>query len=95
MDDYSGKRVMVAEDNKLIRNKMEEKLQKANLKFDSFENGKIALDKFKENKYYYLLITDIEIPEMRGTELAKEVKEISDISYWCSLVLLMIKLKEK
>ena len=70
---YKDIKVLVAEDNKLIRKKMEEKLSNGGITYEAYENGKIALDNF--NDEYDLLITDIEMPEMDGIELSKKIKE--------------------
>ncbi|MGM0379175.1 MAG: chemotaxis protein CheV [Bacillota bacterium] len=70
---YKDINVMVAEDNKLIRKKIEEKLSSGDITYETFENGKMALNNF--NDEYDLLITDIEMPEMDGIELSKKIKK--------------------
>lgn len=74
---YKDIKVLVAEDNKLIRKKIEEKLSNGGITYKAYENGKIALDNFDDD--YDLLITDIEMPEMNGIELSKKIKEKYDV----------------
>ncbi|MEA1982987.1 MAG: response regulator [Campylobacterota bacterium] len=45
---------------------------------DTALNGQIALDKWNKNQTYYdLIVTDVDMPIMSGTQLVKEIRDIS------------------
>lgn len=79
----SGKRVLIAEDNKInffVANKF---LTKWGVIVSHAENGKIALDMIDKNEYD-LILMDLHMPEMDGIEAseiirASEKPEIKDI----------------
>ena len=55
-------------------------LTKLNANFETAQNGQIALDKFKEENDFDLIVTDINMPVMNGLELIKNIRDInSDI----------------
>ncbi len=66
--------ILIAEDSSTIRHHEKKILQK--LKFNVFEakNGKEALEVFKNNEID-ILITDLEMPNMDGLSLIKEVRK--------------------
>ncbi|MBS0011156.1 MAG: PAS domain S-box protein, partial [Bacteroidales bacterium] len=66
-DELTGKRILIAEDNKInffVANKF---LLKWGTVVTHAENGKIALDLLKENKYD-LILMDLHMPEVDGIE---------------------------
>jgi two-component system chemotaxis response regulator CheV len=79
-----GKRIIVAEDSKLLRNLLTETLRNAGYSnLSAFENGKLAWDELEKladrddpiDKYVNIVITDIEMPQMDGHHLLKKIKE--------------------
>ena len=68
-------RVLVVEDDEINRKIIAEILRRIKIENKVVENGKKALDEFKENKYDFVL-TDFHMPEMNGIELAGKVKNI-------------------
>jgi len=72
-------RILVAEDEEMIRNKI---LHNINWKEHGFEevfeacNGVEALEIFKNNNID-IVITDIQMPEMTGIELIREIKSLN------------------
>ncbi len=71
---------MLAEDNPVTRKLMEKTLHKAGYEVTSVENGRKALDLFKE-KFFPIVITDWMMPEMDGIELCKELRKNGSDSY--------------
>ena len=51
-------------------------LTKLNANFKTAQNGQIALDKFKEESDFDLIVTDINMPVMNGLELIKNIRDI-------------------
>lgn len=68
--------VLYAEDEEPIRKSMSRILQLKFVNVFSVENGKEALDIFKNN-HIDLVVSDIMMPKMTGLELAREIKKNS------------------
>ncbi|MDN5214370.1 ATP-binding protein [Fulvivirgaceae bacterium BMA12] len=73
-DDY---KVLVVDDDKLNLQLTEIIFKKWGLKSDFVMNGKEATEKLEQD-YYHLIITDIQMPEFSGIDLAKHVRALSD-----------------
>jgi two-component system response regulator PilR (NtrC family) len=69
-------KILVVDDEILIRESLVFILNKENYDVDEAGNGMIALEKIKKESYD-LVITDIEMPELKGVELLKKIREIS------------------
>jgi DNA-binding NtrC family response regulator len=69
-------KILVVDDEQLIRESLVFILNKENYDVDEAENGLLALEKIKKESYD-LVITDIEMPEMKGVELLKKIREVS------------------
>lgn len=68
-------KILVVDDEEIIRDSISYILESEGYEVDKAENGKIAYDKIKE-KHFDLVITDIEMPVMKGTELLEKVKTL-------------------
>ena len=68
--------ILVVDDEKLIRNVIKDYLEHENINIYEAENGKEALDIFKNNTID-LIILDIMMPIMDGFETLKELRKIS------------------
>lgn len=66
-------RVLVAEDNPTNLRIAQLTLKPLVLKFDSAENGLIAFEKFKANKYDVIFM-DVHMPVMDGYEATKKIR---------------------
>ena len=68
--------ILLAEDDPVTRMLMTRFLKKAGYEVDAVANGSEALDKMTK-RYYPMLVTDWEMPEMDGVALCKAVRNCS------------------
>jgi len=73
-------KILVVDDEDIIRESLSYILKKEQYDVEEAANGKIAFDMLKETSYD-LVITDIEMPEMKGIELLDEIKKMKDQIY--------------
>ncbi len=66
-------KILVVDDEEIIRDSLFFILEKEGYEVDKAENGKEAFEKVKAT-HYDLVITDIEMPVMKGTELLEKIK---------------------
>ncbi|MEC5164359.1 signal transduction histidine kinase/DNA-binding response OmpR family regulator [Flavobacterium sp. PL11] len=72
-DFLKTKKILLVEDNELNQLLTIKVFEKWNKEIDIAANGKIAIDKIKENSYDIILM-DIQMPEMDGIELTKYIR---------------------
>ena len=74
--DFSGKKILLAEDNLLNTEIAVELLKMVNLECDCAENGKIAAEKFinSEEGTYSAILMDVQMPVMDGYEASKMIR---------------------
>ncbi|HWK87413.1 MAG TPA: response regulator [Xanthobacteraceae bacterium] len=70
-----SQKILLAEDDNDMRRFLVRALTKAGYEVASFDNGKSAYDRLREEPFE-LLLTDIVMPEMDGIELARKATEI-------------------
>ncbi len=70
-----SQKILLAEDDNDMRRFLVRALTKAGYEVASFDNGKSAYDRLREEAFE-LLLTDIVMPEMDGIELARKATEI-------------------
>jgi len=70
-------KVLIVDDEILIRNVIKEYLKVNNILFDEVDNGFAAIDLCKRNNYD-CIIMDIMMPKMDGYSAIKEIKKFSD-----------------
>jgi len=71
-----AERILVVDDEEIIRESIAMILEKEGYKVDKAENGGAAFDKVSETSYD-LVISDLEMPVMRGVELLEKVAQRS------------------
>ncbi len=85
LDNFSGRRVLLAEDNELNWEIASELLKDLGLELEWAENGQIAVDMFQNSApgYYDAILMDIRMPVMDGfhaTEAIRAMKDRPDVS---------------
>src|SRR5450631_1750146 len=78
--------ILLAEDDPVTRMLMTRFLKKAGYEVDAVSNGSEALDKMMA-RYYPILVTDWEMPEMDGASLCKAVRNLQLDGYVYALLL--------
>ncbi len=79
VDGLQGKRILLADDNKMNILLAQTVLKKYSLEIDIAYDGKQAFILF-ENNEYNLILTDIQMPEMGGIELTRIIRASRDKS---------------
>ena len=74
------KRILVVDDEELIRNVIKEYLKMENYIIDEAEDGEDAVNKAKQNDYD-LVIMDIMMPKKDGYQACKEIKQNKNIPF--------------
>lgn len=73
VDHLEGKRILLADDNKMNILLAQTVLKKYKLVTDVAYDGKEAFELFEQNNYD-LILTDIQMPEMGGVELTRKIR---------------------
>ncbi|KAL3677364.1 hypothetical protein R1sor_027312 [Riccia sorocarpa] len=74
------RRVLLVEDTQINRIILRKVLQNLNLHCDEAENGKIAVDYYKEGRTYDLILMDKEMPVMDGHEATRQIRRMGVIT---------------
>ncbi|MCI8283890.1 MAG: response regulator [Firmicutes bacterium] len=80
--DFSGKRILLAEDNDLNAEIATEILNEMGLEVERAEDGDICVDMMKrsEERYYDMILMDIQMPNMNGYQAAEAIRKMGNIS---------------
>ena len=76
--DFTGKRVLLAEDNALNAEIAVELLQSIGLKVDWAEDGQKAVEMFEKSApgSYFAVFMDMQMPEMNGCEACEAIRAL-------------------
>ena len=76
--EFTGKRILLAEDNDLNWEIAEDILAEEGFEVERAEDGKICVDKFNESEagYYDAVLMDIRMPVMNGYEAAEAIRAL-------------------
>ena len=78
--------ILVAEDDPIARKVLKRTLIKEGHEVVTVGNGRKALELFKE-RFFPIIFTDWEMPEMNGLELCRAVRKL-DISWYVFIIML-------
>lgn len=67
-------RILIADDDPLIRTLVQRRLEAAGHEVVAVENGREALQRIDASPGFDMVITDIQMPELDGLELIRELK---------------------
>ena len=78
--DFSGKRLLVAEDNEINREIVTMLLETAGFELETAENGQVAIDKVVGNGpgYFDAILMDIQMPVMDGYTATRNIRALEN-----------------
>ncbi len=89
--DFSGRRILLTDDNELNREIAAEILMDCGFQVETAENGQIALDKLRQSEpgYYDLILMDVQMPVMNGHEATRAIRKLEDSRLASTVIIAM------
>lgn len=89
--DFTGKRVLLVEDNELNREIAHEILSQAGFEVEAAEDGSIAVEMVQESEpgYYDLILMDVQMPIMNGYEATKAIRSLENKELASTVIIAM------
>jgi CheY-like chemotaxis protein/anti-sigma regulatory factor (Ser/Thr protein kinase) len=75
---FTGKQILIVEDNAVSSFFLQETLSSTGAKLYTAANGRTAIEIFKNNIDIDLVLLDIQLPEISGYQVAREMKKIRE-----------------
>ena len=77
--DFTGRRVLLAEDNELNYEIACELLQELGMEVDWAQDGQVCVEKFLQSQpdWYDIVLMDLRMPQMTGFEAARAIRHMS------------------
>jgi CheY-like chemotaxis protein len=78
--DFSGKRILMAEDNDLNAEIAMTLLEDSGFAIERAKNGQECIDMLAEHdaKYYDIILMDVQMPKLNGYEATQKIREMTD-----------------
>ena len=74
MSDSAGPRLLVVEDDQLLRVILSRALRRAGFECEAAEDGQVGLDRLRTSSYD-LIVTDMRMPRMSGLQMIQAARE--------------------
>jgi CheY-like chemotaxis protein len=72
------KKILIVEDDYATREFFNEIFSEYDLDINFAATGKEALDKLKDKNSYNIVLLDIQLPDIHGLEVLKQIRQLSD-----------------
>ena len=73
-------KIMLVDDNLVVRQLMRKRLERAGHTVDDFPDGRKAIEKINSGEDYDTIILDLQMPNISGIEVLREIRKIKSIN---------------